>query len=113
MLVLPQIIRTEWCSDTSSPSLAPHQASGRYDGWLVDSIPPCSAKTVEAHIPSYLINVGETGMYLTLDSIFRSYATMRNLGSSRVRREYWQRCGEDHCPLTEKSSISEMERIFE
>jgi hypothetical protein len=40
----------------SSPSLAPPQASGRYDGGLVDSIPPCSAKTVEAgpHIPSYL-----------------------------------------------------------
>ena len=48
--------RMTWCSHMSSPSLAPPQASGRYDGGLVDSIPPCSTKTVEAgpHIPSYL-----------------------------------------------------------
>jgi hypothetical protein len=40
----------------SSPSLVLPWASDRYDGWLVDSIPPCSAKTVEAgrHNPSYL-----------------------------------------------------------
>jgi len=45
-----------WYSHMSSLSLAPPQASGSYDGGLLDSIPSCSAKTVEAgpRIPSYL-----------------------------------------------------------
>ena len=45
-----------WCPHMSSPSLSPPRASGKYDGGLLDSIPPRSAKTVEAgpHIPSYL-----------------------------------------------------------
>src|SRR5258708_5327611 len=49
-------MRTERSLDTSSPSLARPQASGRYDGWLPDSIPPYSPQTVEPepHIPSYL-----------------------------------------------------------
>src|SRR5580692_1593956 len=40
----------------SSPALALPQASGRYDGWLADSILPCHRKNVEGgpHISSYL-----------------------------------------------------------
>jgi hypothetical protein len=39
-----------------SPFRSPRQASGRYDSWMIDSIPRYSPKTVEPgpHVPSYL-----------------------------------------------------------
>ena len=68
----------------SGVQIRPHHLSrltrpteGTTTGWLIQFL-----QTVEArpHIFSYLIYGGETGMCLTLDSIFRGYAILRNLG---------------------------------
>jgi hypothetical protein len=76
------------CSDTLSPFLAPPRASGSNGDWLVDSIPPCPAKDVEAgrHIPSYLYMAPKRECVSLRAEIFNG---MR--GSCERRTERWMR----------------------